>query len=173
MNDSVSNNGATTAAGPKKPDVRSLELMIPPPAVAAVTCAAMWWISVVTPLAQVPASTRIAVALVIASVGGIFGMGAGVRFRRAKTTFNPAKPQTASSLVTAGIYKYTRNPMYLALVFVLVAWAVFLSSPWAMLGPVAFVPYISRFQIVPEERVLSGLFGAEYSAYQARVRRWL
>ena len=173
MNDSVSSNSATTAAGLLKPNVRLLELMIPPPAVAALTGAAMWWISVATPLAQVPEGARIAVALAIASVGGIFVVGAGARFRRARTTFNPAKPQTASSLVTTGIYQYTRNPMYLALAFVLVAWAVFLSSPWALAGPVAFVWYISRFQIVPEERVLAGLFGTEYSAYQARVRRWL
>lgn len=99
--------------------------------------------------------------------------GAGIRFRRANTTVNPLKPQAASSLVTAGIYRYTRNPMYLGLLFLLVAWAVLLSSPFALLGPVAFVTYISRFQIVPEERVLAALFGAEYAAYQAGVRRWL
>ena len=63
--------------------------------------------------------------------------------------------------------------MYLGLFFVLVAWAVFLSSAWALLGPLAFVLYINRFQIEPEERVLSAMFGLDYAAYKSRVRRWL
>ena len=83
------------------------------------------------------------------------------------------KPQTTSSLVCSGIYRVTRNPMYLGLVFVLVAWAVFLSSAWALLGPMAFALYMNRFQIAPEERVLSSMFGASYSDYLSRVRRWL
>ena len=63
--------------------------------------------------------------------------------------------------------------MYVGLLFILVSWAVFLSSAWALLGPLAFYLYIARFQIAPEERVLSELFGDEYLAYKARVRRWL
>lgn len=63
--------------------------------------------------------------------------------------------------------------MYLGLLFVLVAWAFFLSSYWALLGPLAFVLYMNRFQIAPEERVLLGMFGPGYAAYKARVRRWL
>jgi protein-S-isoprenylcysteine O-methyltransferase Ste14 len=99
---------------------------------------------------------------------------AGVRsFRRAQTTLNPTKPQEASSLVTTGIYRVTRNPMYLGLSLVLLAWTVFLSSAWALLGVAAFVLYINRLQIAPEERALSQLFGSEYTAYQAKVRRWL
>jgi len=63
--------------------------------------------------------------------------------------------------------------MYVGLLCVLVAWAVFLSSAWALLGPVAFVLYITRFQIEPEERALAKLFASEYTDYQAKVRRWL
>lgn len=151
----------------------SLETRIPPPLVAALMGAAMWWLASLSTLLDVSAGVRIGVALAIASVGGLIAMGAGMRFRRAKTTIDPLKPQAASSLVTAGIFRYTRNPMYLGLLFLLVAWAVLLSSPFALLGPVAFVTYISRFQIVPEERVLATLFGAEYAAYQSEVRRWL
>jgi len=161
------------SAGPNDRKARSLETRIPPPIVAALTGAAMWWLASLAPLLDVPAGVRIGVALAIAAVGGLFAIGAGMRFRRANTTANPLKPQAASSLVTAGIFRYTRNPMYLGLLFLLVAWAVLLSSPFALLGPVAFVTYISRFQIVPEERVLAALFGAEYAAYQSEVRRWL
>ena len=161
------------SAGPKGHQVRSLEARIPPPIVAALMGTAMWWLASLSPMLHVPDSIRAAVALAISAVGGMVAMGAGVRFRRANTTVNPLKPQAASSLVTTGIYRYTRNPMYLGLLFLLVAWAVLLSSPFALLGPVAFVTYISRFQIVPEERVLAALFGAEYAAYQSGVRRWL
>ncbi|MDD5250580.1 MAG: isoprenylcysteine carboxylmethyltransferase family protein [Rhodocyclaceae bacterium] len=173
MNDSAPDSRATRAAAKHGRHARSLETRIPPPIVAALICAAMWWLSPASPMLQLPASVRVVVALAIASFGGVVAMGASIRFRRAKTTVNPLKPQNASSLVTAGIYRYTRNPMYLGLLFLVVAWAMLLSSPFALLGPVAFVSYIGRFQIVPEERVLSALFGAEYSAYQSQVRRWL
>jgi protein-S-isoprenylcysteine O-methyltransferase Ste14 len=94
-------------------------------------------------------------------------------FRRARTTINPTQPQLTSSLVSSGIYTVTRNPMYVGLLLVLVAWAIVLSSAWALLGPVAYFFYIGRFQIAPEERALATLFGAEYAAYTSRVRRWL
>ena len=63
--------------------------------------------------------------------------------------------------------------MYLGLVLLLSAWAVHLQAVWPWARPVAFVAYITRFQILPEERVLRARFGAEYLAYTARVRRWL
>src|SRR5664279_3386787 len=98
-------------------------------------------------------------ALAIAAVGAAFSVGGVIAFRRAKTTVNPMKPEAASSLVSSGVYRATRNPMYVGLLLVLVAWAVFLSSFLALLGPLAFIACIGRFQITPEERVLSALFG--------------
>ncbi|MCX7177166.1 MAG: isoprenylcysteine carboxylmethyltransferase family protein [Proteobacteria bacterium] len=151
----------------------SLELRIPPPVVAVVVAVAMWGISLMSPLLQVSAVTRVSVAMAVALIGGCFALAGGYSFRRAKTTSNPRKPEAASSLVISGIYKITRNPMYIGVVFVLIAWAIALSSAWALLGPPAFVLYISRFQIAPEERVLAALFGAEFAAYKSRVRRWL
>ena len=153
--------------------MKSLETRIPPPAIAAVVAIAMWAISRIAPLIQVSAPLRTALSIAIALVGMGFALTAILSFRRARTTVNPTKPQATSSLVISGVYRVTRNPMYLGLLFVLVAWAVALSSPWALLGPAAFVLYIRRFQIVPEERALAALFGSEYSAYRSRVRRWL
>lgn len=151
----------------------SLELKIPPPAVATVVALAMWGLSFVVPALEVPWLYRVAAALAIALAGGAFS-GAGVlAFRRARTTVNPLKPASASALVDSGIYRITRNPMYVGMLLVLVAWAVFLAAPWLLLGPLAFFLYIGRFQIAPEERVLSRIFGAAYTDYQARVRRWL
>jgi protein-S-isoprenylcysteine O-methyltransferase Ste14 len=133
----------------------------------------MWALSRVTPSLQVPTGIRLLLALTVALVGIAFSVAAVISFRRAKTTLNPTKPQLTSSLVTSGIYTVTRNPMYVGLLVVLIALAIFLSSAWALLGPAAYVLYIGRFQIAPEERALTALFGAEYTAYQSKVRRWL
>lgn len=153
--------------------MRSLEVMVPPPALAAVVALAMWGVSLVAPLLQMPAALRLSACTAFAIVALVFSVAGIVAFRRARTTINPTKPEATSSLVSSGIYRVTRNPMYVGLLFVLVAWAVFRSSAWALLGPLVFLLYIGRFQIAPEERALSKLFGSEYAAYQARVRRWL
>jgi protein-S-isoprenylcysteine O-methyltransferase Ste14 len=153
--------------------MKSLELKIPPPAVAVLIAAAMWVLSSVAPTFQLPQVVRVVTAMAIALVGGGLSLAGILAFRRAKTTANPMKPQRASSLVTSGVYRVTRNPMYVGVLFVLVGWAIFLSAAWPFLGPVAFVIYIGRFQIAPEEHVLAELFGSEYCAYKCRVRRWL
>ena len=150
----------------------SLELKVPPPIVALLVAVSMWGVAFLVPPPAIP-PLRVAAAFVLAIVAIIFSFFGVLSFRRAKTTKNPMKPEAASSLVVTGIYKVTRNPMYVGLTVLLLAWAVFLWSAWALLGPLAFVAYISRFQIAPEERVLATLFGAEYAAYKARVRRWL
>jgi protein-S-isoprenylcysteine O-methyltransferase Ste14 len=153
--------------------MRSLELRIPPPAVAAVVAIAMWGLSTLSPTVEVSSLYRVAAAIAVALVGGTFSISGVVSFRRARTTVNPMKPEAASSLVSSGIYRITRNPMYVGLTFVLVAWAVFLAAPWSLLGPMAFILYIGRFQIAPEEMALSKIFGADYDAYKSHVRRWL
>jgi protein-S-isoprenylcysteine O-methyltransferase Ste14 len=120
-----------------------------------------------------PANVRLVATITIAVAGVAMAIAGVLGFRRAKTTLNPFKPAATSSLVTSGVYRLTRNPMYVGLAFGLLAWAVFLSSAWSLLGPLVFVLYMTRFQIMPEERVLSGIFGAAYAEYQAKVRRWL
>ena len=151
----------------------SLELKIPPPVVALVVVAAMWLLSRFGMLVDMPASWRIGAALVMAAIGAAFDVAGIIAFRRAKTTVNPMKPEKSAALVVSGVYRITRNPMYVGMVFILLAWAVFLASPWGLFGPLAFAAYITRFQIKPEERVLVARFGPEFASYQARVRRWL
>ena len=133
----------------------------------------MWGASKIgTPL-DVPLLARSLAFAVIALVGGGVALAGDLEFKRARTTVNPFKPQNASALVTSGVFRFTRNPMYLGLLLVVVGWCFFLCSAIALLGPVAFVAYISRFQIRPEERALLSKFGPSYSDYLARVRRWL
>jgi protein-S-isoprenylcysteine O-methyltransferase Ste14 len=153
--------------------MRTLELKIPPPGVALLIAGAMWEISMLLPLLEVPPFIRVATAAIVALAGFGVSIAGVISFRLARTTVNPRKPETTSSLVCSGIYRVTRNPMYVGLLFVLVAWAVFLSCAWALLGPLVFVLYTNRFQIAPEERVLSDIFGTDYTAYKSRVRRWL
>jgi len=153
--------------------MKSLELKIPPPAIAVLVVAVMWALSRATPSVQVPTGIRLTLALAVALAGIGFSVAGVMSFRRAKTTLNPTKPQLTSSLVSSGIYTVTRNPMYVGLLLLLIALAIFMSSIWALLGPVAYFLYIGHFQIAPEERALTALFGAEYTAYLSKVRRWL
>jgi protein-S-isoprenylcysteine O-methyltransferase Ste14 len=153
--------------------MRFLELRIPPPAVGLVVAAGMWAAARFSPVLRLPDVGRLSVAVILTAVGVAVAVGGVMSFRRARTTVNPLKPETSAALVSTGVYSFTRNPMYLGMLLVLFAWAVYLSSIWSLLGPVLFALYITRFQIVPEERVLARLFGATFAAYKKRVRRWL
>ena len=150
-----------------------LELKIPPPLVAAVVAGAMVAAAkLLPPVLALSPGVRVGTALVLAGVGAGFDVAGLLAFRKAKTTVNPLAPQRSTSVVTHGVYGLTRNPMYLGLALMLLGLAVYLASPWALLGPVVFVTYITRFQIQPEERALAARFGTGYAAYCARVRRW-
>jgi protein-S-isoprenylcysteine O-methyltransferase Ste14 len=151
----------------------SLEVKIPPPVVALVFGVTMWLASLLVASFDVPFAARLAVAVVLACIGVAFGSAAMLSFVRVRTTMDPTRPDAASSLVTGGVFRLTRNPMYLSLLLYLLAWGAYLSNWLALLLVPVFVFYINELQIKPEERALSTLFGAEYRSYAARVRRWL
>lgn len=151
----------------------SLDHRIPPPAVLLIVAAAMWTVAEIAPLPRLFEAYRIAAAVLVGGLGASISVAGRMAFLRAKTTMNPLHPERAAALVEFGIYRFTRNPMYLGLLVILVAWAIYLASAWALIGLPVFVLYITRFQILPEERALTDKFGAAYSAYCARVRRWL
>ena len=150
-----------------------LEHRIPPPVVGVACALLMWLLARSTPSLTLllPGSVFIAVLLALA---GLAVSAAGIlAFRKARTTVNPLEPGNASTIVATGIFARTRNPMYLGMLVELLAWATYLSNPAALLGAVAFVLYINRFQIGPEERALAAKFGDSYAAYLTRVRRWI
>lgn len=150
-----------------------LELKVPPVAVALLAGAAMWLVASVLPSLTFPFPYKQIVAVVLAVAGGVVaGLGV-VSFRRAQTTVNPIKPQAASSLVTTGIYRLSRNPMYLGFLLGLAGVAVFLANAAALILLPVFIVYMNLFQITPEERVLSAMFGPDFTAYRQRVRRWM
>ena len=153
--------------------MRSLDLEVPPPLVALLIGLCMWLASSLVEPNAVPFGLRLGVAVALAVVGVAVGLAGIVSFLRARTTINPTTPSATSALVTSGVFRLTRNPMYLSLLLYLLAWAAYLSNWLALLLVPVFVLFISAFQIKPEERALSSLFGAEYESYKARVRRWL
>jgi len=150
-----------------------LELRIPPPVVMLLTGILMRLASSVMPALAFPIPARVALAVALAVAGFVVASVAFFSFRRVRTTVDPRKPDEATNLVAAGLYKVTRNPMYLGLLLILTGWAIFLANAVAFVFLPVFVLYLNRFQIEPEERALALKFGAQYAAYRAKVRRWL
>lgn len=150
-----------------------LELKVPPLIAGLLMAALMWLVSWTVPAFRflIPARHILAVSLAVA--GAVISALGVAAFWRARTTVNPTKPETSSSLVVLGVYRLTRNPMYLGFLLVLAGWAIFLSNGLAFLLLPAFIVYMNRFQIEPEERALTALFGSDFVAYKSRVRKWL
>lgn len=151
----------------------NLENKVPPPLVAVIFGAAMWGASHYLAGIEVGKSWQIIIAVLVALIGAVFCVAGVVSFRRARTTVNPLKPDTTSSLVTSGIYQFTRNPMYVGFALFLVAWAIYLASPLTLFGAIGFVVYLNRFQIAPEERALAAIFGVKFEHYKQSVSRWI
>lgn len=152
----------------------ALENRIPPPLVAFTFGLLMWLAARNMPGAlDLAIEWRAGMALAVLLAGICICLAGVLFFRHARTTFNPLKPDTGSALVNSGIYRYTRNPMYLGFAIALVAWSIFLAWPASLLGVLGFVVYMNRFQIEPEERALTRLFGGHFTQYCSQVRHWL
>lgn len=153
--------------------MRALDLKVPPTIVALLTGVTMWLVTRARPAMQfrLPGRTLLAAALAVAGCGIV--VLAVIALRRARTTLNPTRPGKSECLVTSGIYAWTRNPMYLGLLLWLAGLALMLGSPIALLGLLAFFGYMTRYQIIPEERAFAARFGPVFTSYTSRVRRWL
>ena len=150
-----------------------MKLRIPPVLVVIVAGLLIWVISRYVPFPSLAIPGRDLVAASLAAVGAVVVALGVASFNRASTTVDPLHPEQASALVVTGIYRLTRNPMYLGFAIVLLAWAVYLSAWPALIVVVAYLAYISRFQIEPEEKALEARFGAAFQDYKRSVRRWL
>ena len=154
--------------------MNALELKVPPVAAALLIASAMWFASSAVPSSiEAALVARVIAAAILAVVGAGIGLAGVASFRNARTTVNPTRPGATSVLVGSGVYRISRNPMYLGILLILFAWATFLSHPLAFVLAAVFVPCMTRFQIAPGERILAAMFGAEFVDYRARVRRWL
>jgi protein-S-isoprenylcysteine O-methyltransferase Ste14 len=146
---------------------------IPPPIIALCIAVLIWLVarsSFALPL-TLPGIRAAGIALIV--VGVSIDLISVLAFFRARTTVNPLNPNASSYIVRLGLYRVSRNPMYLGMLISLSGWALWVNSITAFLLLPLFVFYITRFQIVPEERILLEKFGEDFAQYMREVRRWL
>ncbi len=151
-----------------------LELKVPPVAVFIIVLALSVQSALLFPDASylpLPLNGEVLVACI--GLSALLGVSALYQFRQARTSVNPVKIHKVSALVVKGIFNYTRNPMYLSLLVFLFGIAYWLESWASMLWCLGFILYMNRFQIIPEERLLTERYGEQYLKYQQRVKRWL
>jgi protein-S-isoprenylcysteine O-methyltransferase Ste14 len=134
---------------------------------------AMWVLNRYYPVATVIPKPWNWLGWCVIAIAPIAPIAAFAQFRQARTTVDPRKPETTTTLVTSGVYAWTRNPMYLGLSILLLGWAIKLGTFSPLVGPLLFIPLIQRVQILPEEHALRMQFGEDYDQYCHRVDRWL
>ncbi len=151
----------------------TLDTRLPPPIVLLLCGLLAWLCAHQLPGFAFSLPMRVTIVTVTASAGVLLNLVPKLLFQRAGTTVNPLRPQRTTQLVTHGVYRFTRNPMYLGQALVLLAACLWLRNAVALGVVPVFIAYITRFQILPEERHLAQRFGPAFDAFRARTRRWL
>lgn len=152
-----------------------METRVPPPLIDGLALLFVLLLWRFAPGLQInfPLTTALIFGGIIISLGLGLTLAAIGLFKRKDTTILPFKPEKTSALVTTGIYNFTRNPMYLGMSLVILG-AIFMTrQPLGIIAMLAAAAYLTKFQIIPEERALEESFGTEYVAYKSRVRRWI
>jgi protein-S-isoprenylcysteine O-methyltransferase Ste14 len=150
-----------------------LALKIPPVVVLLLALLAVYITDQVIPMSGFFGEWRYSISLGLLMIAVVIAVAGIVSFKRANTTVHPVKIEKASQLVTSGMFRFSRNPMYLGMLLISIAFAVRLDNPFALVWALGFQQYMNRYQIGPEERMLTQLFGDAYKQYMTRVRRWL
>jgi protein-S-isoprenylcysteine O-methyltransferase Ste14 len=132
-----------------------------------------WGIAYLTPEFIYLFAARIPLTVMLMLVGVSLALSGVFTFREAKTTLNPHTPEASTQMVNSGPFRFTRNPMYLGLVLLLLGVCVYLANPLTLIAVAALVTYLTRFQVLPEERRLLERFGEQYACYARTVRRWI
>lgn len=150
-----------------------LELRVPPLVQVLLVGVLIWLASTAFPATHITIPMAKWLAAALAACGTAFAVLGVAAFRQADTTVDPRLPEQSAKVVRTGIYKFSRNPMYVGFFLMLLAWSVNMQQLLAVPLLVAFVAYLTRYQIIPEERFLKNKFGDEYVDYCRKVRRWL
>ncbi|MCL7751502.1 isoprenylcysteine carboxylmethyltransferase family protein [Guyparkeria hydrothermalis] len=150
-----------------------LTKLIPPPVALLIAIALVYALATLWPGATLDWPWLTWLAWGLFATGGLLMLAAVISLAQAHTTINPIHPERTRHLVTSGIYRLSRNPIYLGDALLLAGVVCWFGHPAGVLAIAAFVGFIDRFQIRGEERVLTQRFGAGYSAYRARTRRWI
>ena len=144
---------------------------IPPPLVVLILVISTFFSSKKIDLIQIPFQSLI--SIFILSIGILILLNPVLKFKKSKTTINPIKFKKVNKLVTSGIYKYSRNPMYLGLLMIVISSSIFYLNIYSILTPLFFYLWINRFQIKREEIFLTEKFGEDYLSYKKKTRRWI
>ena len=144
---------------------------IPPPFVVLILVISTFFSSNKIDLIYIPFQTLISIFILF--IGILILINPVLKFKRSKTTINPIKFKKVNKLVTSGIYKYSRNPMYLGLLMIVVSSSIYYLNIYSILTPLFFYLWINRFQIKREENFLIEKFGKEYLSYKNKTRRWI
>ena len=150
-----------------------METKIPPPLLLLATGALMWCLYKFGPVAAYESTLLGPIGLAVFLIGLGIGISGAMTFKKVDTTIDPRNPGEASTLVDSGVFGFTRNPMYLSMVLELAGFAIYLGNPLNLILIVLFFGYITRFQIIPEERALHDKFPEAMADYCSRVRRWV
>ncbi len=153
--------------------MKFLELKIPPVLLVLIFAVLMIFFSKIFPNLGLDYKFRSYLFILTTILSGAISLSGVWCFKVANTTVNPTKPESSSELVQSGIYKYTRNPMYLGFACFLFGLGLFLDNIFSVLLVFGFIIYMSLFQIKPEEKVLSTIFGNDFKQYKTSTRRWL
>ena len=144
---------------------------IPPPIVTATFGLIIYFSKSFSPVYSFENSNMISIIFLLFGLG-IFS-AAVQSFKKHKTTINPLSPDKASSLVNSGIFSYSRNPMYLGMLLILLSVSFKFNISGGLFISFLFKIYITRFQIIPEEEAMAKLFGEEFITYKNQTRRWI
>ncbi|MCK5866475.1 MAG: isoprenylcysteine carboxylmethyltransferase family protein [Marinobacter adhaerens] len=153
--------------------MNALELKVPPVVLVLVTVSGMWAVSAGVPVFRFTVSGAVWLSSSIALLGVLVAILGVLAFKNAGTTVDPRVPEQSENLVVSGVYRFSRNPMYLGFLLTLLGWGLYLGSFAALFFLPAFIAYMNRFQIIPEERFMRARFGDSYARYRAKVRRWV
>lgn len=150
-----------------------LALRVPPLALVVAFAVAIALVTVYLPLVRIPLPGHKYASAALIFAGLLVALVGVIQFRRARTTVNPMSPSKASAVVSSGIYRWSRNPMYLGMALALLGLAAWGSTLAGYLLVPGFCWYLTRFQIIPEEEALLAIFRQEFAQYMASVRRWV
>ena len=146
-------------------------IKIPPPILVIILTSLVYFSSTKLELIYLP--YRQIVSVIILFIGLIVIVSPVVDFIKSKTTVNPVKFKNVNRLVTTGIYRYSRNPMYLGMILIIISTTIYYLNFLSVFSPLIFYIWINKFQINREEIFLEDKFGSEYLKYKSKTRRWI
>lgn len=150
-----------------------LALRIPPVVVVILFAVLMWYVARNLSFFSLTSEFNRVLYLFLTGCGLILIFLCSIIFFRFRTTLNPLRPELTTALVTSGLYRFSRNPIYVGFVLILLGWGFYLRNPASLLCVFGFILYMNRFQIEPEEKSLERKFGDEFERYKRNVNRWL